>query len=234
VPERVVEPSTEHTRPRPAAASASGPDRRRRVLHLFVEGEVTEASYADRINDHLGRERRFHLKVSMAGGNPRGLVEAAIQMRTEELPRASDRRDPRRDPEVWCLFDRDTHAEIDGAIGDAARNGVRVAFSHPGFELWLLLHFQQFETQLGGRCAELMRKLHRHRGFRHFDKYVGEGEWAALVGHSEDARKRALQLVRLCPSGCCGPEEHPPHCIPTNRDPSTDVWKLLDLLQLRY
>jgi len=108
------------------------------VLHLFVEGEVTEASYADRINDHLGRERRFHLKVSKAGGNPRDLVEAAIQMRTEELPRASDRCDPRQDPEVWCLFDRDTHVEVDGAIADATKNGVRLAFSHPCFELWLL------------------------------------------------------------------------------------------------
>jgi hypothetical protein len=95
------------------------------VLHLFVEGEVTEATYAERINDHLGREQRF-------------------------------------------------------------------------------------------------------------DKYVGEEQWTALVGHFEAARKRALQLVGQCPSGGCGPEEHLPHCIPTNRDPSTDVWKLLDSLQLRY
>jgi len=69
------------------------------VLHLFVEGEVTEATYADRINE-LGRERRFHLKVQerSSGGKPRDLVDAAIRLRTEELPRARDRRDPRREP----------------------------------------------------------------------------------------------------------------------------------------
>jgi hypothetical protein len=204
------------------------------VLYLFVEGEVTEATYAERINDHLGRERRFQLSVSKAGGSPRDLVDAAIRMRTEELPRARDRSDPSRDPEVWCLFDRDTHVEVDGGIADAVKNGVRVAFSHPCFELWLLLHFQQFETPLGGRCADLTRKLRGRAGFKRFDKYVGEEQWAALVGHSEAARKRALQLVGKCPSGGCGPEEHLPHCIPTNRDPSTDVWKLLDSLQLRY
>jgi len=53
-----------------------GPDRRRRVLYLFVEGEVTEATYAERINDHLGRERRFHghphLRLGAALGNGRG------------------------------------------------------------------------------------------------------------------------------------------------------------------
>jgi hypothetical protein len=205
------------------------------VLHLFVEGQVTEATYADRINE-LGRERRFHLKVQerSTGGKPRDLVDAAIQLRTEELPRARDRRDPRREPEVWCLFDRDEHGEVDTAIADATRNGVRVAFSHPCFELWLLLHFQPFATPLSGRCGDLTGKLRQHHGFKRFNKHIGEVEWAALCGRLDDARVRALQLVERCRSGGCGPEEHAPHCVPTNRDPSTDVWKLLDSLRLRY
>ncbi len=127
------------------------------MLHLFVEGRVTEASDADRIND-LGREGRFHLQVHerRTAGQPRNLVDAAVLLRTEELPRARERRDPRREPEVWCLFDRDEHGEVDTAIAEGIRNGVRVAFSHPCFELWLLLHFQAFATPLGGRCADLM------------------------------------------------------------------------------
>jgi hypothetical protein len=214
----------------------SGPDRRRRVLHLFVEGEVTEATYADRINEHFGRERRFHLKVHerRTAGKPRELVDAAISLRIEELPRVRERRDPRREPEVWCLFDRDEHGEVDTAVAEAIRNGVQVAFSHPCFELWLLLHFQPFAAQLNGRCADLTSKLRQQHRFERFDKHVGEMEWAALDGRFDDARTRALQLVAQCPSGGCGPEEHGPHCVPTKRDPSTDVWKLLDSLRLRY
>jgi hypothetical protein len=205
------------------------------VLHLFVEGQVTEASYADRIND-LGREQRFHLKVHerRTAGKPRDLVDEAISLRTRELPRARDRRDLRREPEVWCLFDRDEHGDVDTAIAETLRNGVRVAFSHPCFELWLLLHFQLYATPLSGRCADVTSKLRKYKGFERFDKYIGEVEWAALSGHSDAARTRALQLVHECPSGGCGPEDHASNCVPTKRDPSTDVWKLLDSLRLRY
>jgi len=206
------------------------------VLHLFVEGEVTEASYADRVNEHFGQQRRFHLKVHerRTGGKPPELVGAAIRLRAEELPQVADRRDPGLEPEVWCLFDRDEHGEVDAAVAEATRNGIRVAFSHPCFELWLLLHFQPFATPLSGRCRDLTRKLRLHDGFQRYDKHISEVEWAALCGRFGDARTRALQLVQQCPSAGCGPQEHAPHCVPTKRDPSTDVWKLLDSLELRY
>jgi hypothetical protein len=206
------------------------------VLHLFVEGEVTEATYADRINEHFGQKRRFHLKVHerKTSGTPHDLVDAAARLRADELPDVNTRRDPRREPEVWCLFDRDRHVGVDAAIAEATRNGVLVAFSHPCFELWLLLHFQPLATPLDGRCSHLTGKLRQHGGFGRFAKHIGRTQWMALSGRSEDARKRALRLVEECPAGGCGPREHAPHCIPTNRDPSTDVWKLLDSLRLRY
>lgn len=194
---------------------------------------MTEPTYADRINE-LGRERRFHLSVSRAGGSPRDLVDAAIRLRADELPRVRDRRDPRRAPEAWCLFDRDEHGEVDVAVAKAARNGVQVAFSHPCFELWLLLHFQPFSVPLSGRCGDLAGRLRHQAGFECFDKHVGQAEWSGLAGRSADARLRALDLVERCASGGCGPGDHAVHCAPTNRDPSTDVWKLLDSLELRY
>jgi hypothetical protein len=96
------------------------------------------------------------------------------------------------------------------------------------------LHFQAFGTPLSGRCRSLSSLIRQYEGFKAFDKYIGEAEWAALIGHSSDARSRALQLIEHCPTGGCGPEEHSSHCVPTNRDPSTDVWKLLDSLRLNY
>ena len=87
---------------------------------------------------------------------------------------------------------------------------------------------------MSGRCGDLTGKLRQHHGFKRFDKHIGEVEWAALCGRFDDARMRALHLVEQCRSGGCGPEEHAPHCVPTNRDPSTDVWRLLDSLRLGY
>jgi len=46
--------------------------------------------------------------------------------------------------ELWVVFDRDenTPQEVYAAFRLARQNGIRIAFSHPCFELWLLLHFK--------------------------------------------------------------------------------------------
>jgi hypothetical protein len=55
--------------------------------------------------------------------------------------------------EVWALFDRDQHTDVREAFArieehnaEAAVNSyedIQIGFSHPSFDLWLLLHFQQ-------------------------------------------------------------------------------------------
>ena len=52
--------------------------------------------------------------------------------------------------EVWAFFDRDQWSDIPQVFAAARRAGVRVAFSHPAFELWLMLHFRQFAAPQGG------------------------------------------------------------------------------------
>jgi hypothetical protein len=113
-------------------------------------------------------------------------VDGAIDLYplTDAHPRKEEnleRGDVRREPEAWCLFDRDEHGEVDTAVAEASRNGVRVAVSHPCIELWLLLHFQPFMTRLSGRCGGLTRKLRRHEGFKSFDKYICAVEWDVTV-----------------------------------------------------
>ncbi|MGH4014458.1 MAG: RloB family protein [Pseudonocardiaceae bacterium] len=46
--------------------------------------------------------------------------------------------------EVWGLFDHDGRMDIDQVCSRAKREQVKVALSHPFFDLWLLLHFQDF------------------------------------------------------------------------------------------
>ncbi|MFC7931492.1 hypothetical protein [Streptomyces cinereoruber] len=38
-------------------------------------------------------------------------------------------------PEVWCPFGRDEHQQIPDAFEPTKAEGVRIAFSHPCFEL---------------------------------------------------------------------------------------------------
>ncbi|NKC10848.1 MAG: GNAT family N-acetyltransferase [Gammaproteobacteria bacterium] len=46
--------------------------------------------------------------------------------------------------QVWAVFDRDEHPRFNDAIALCTRSGVGVARSNPCFEVWLLLHEQDF------------------------------------------------------------------------------------------
>lgn len=47
--------------------------------------------------------------------------------------------------EVWAVFDRDDHPHFDEAITKCESNGVNVARSNPCFEVWLILHLEDFQ-----------------------------------------------------------------------------------------
>jgi RloB-like protein len=44
---------------------------------------------------------------------------------------------------------------VDKLIDEAFASGVQVAFSHPCFELWLLLHFRDHGAPHGGSCGSV-------------------------------------------------------------------------------
>jgi hypothetical protein len=73
--------------------------------------------------------------------------------------------------QLWALFDRDQHQDIPQAMRDARDGGVRVAFSHPSFDLWLLLHFTSTSGQQGGSSRIVHQKLRQCAGFETFDSH---------------------------------------------------------------
>ncbi|MET8136254.1 RloB family protein [Streptomyces sp. NPDC005251] len=223
-----------------------------RVLFIACEGEVTEPQYLDHLNARYGNggdgERQPFLIHSISAKN--GLIPsrtvAAVCDRTQA---AGD--------EAWVLFDRDGHHDIPKALEEAAEANVQVCFSHPSFELWLLLHFQAMSGRQSGSNTNVLNKLRAaHPAFRSFDvrndKSVKGARSDAL--HDDDAAKKAVanarSLVNQCEHGDCKanrrnvkpvrrdsvPEStdkwaarsgHAVDCPVLKRDPSTDVWRLL-------
>ncbi|MFC3960750.1 RloB domain-containing protein [Nocardia jiangsuensis] len=118
-----------------------------------------------------------------------------------------------------------------------ARCGVQIAFSHPSFGLWLLLHFQSFGGAQGGSDRIVHEKLRGRQHWESFsdrgDKSVGGYRAATLTGKHRAAARRAEKLTEDCPTdGCSAASGHRSHCDPLKRDPSTDVWRLLEALGL--
>jgi RloB-like protein len=175
------------------------PVRARLTILVWCGAIRTEPDYFN------GLRRRFRnsgvtIKVRSVGAAPDVLVRAAASYRDSKGPGAFD--------QVWCVVDTDEF-DIDAAVTEARRNGVRLAISNPCFELWLLLHHADCRSFCAG-CAEVVRRLRKY--LPNYDKaQVAFSDFADGV---LDAVKRARGLE---PTG----EEH-------RHNPSTNVWRLVE------
>jgi hypothetical protein len=201
--------------------------RRKRVVHVFTEGLVTEPSYIEIIRaqgtpDDPALTVDVHIANSKAPGSqrkPLKLVEAAVQLMREETRKAK-RGGLKRAymPQVWCLFDRDEHEGIETALKQAKEGDVRVAFSHPCFEVWRLLHHKPVTGTFAGVCDQVTVRLP-------FARNPKDAENPKLVlphqippGSYPDTKKRAVRM-----NG-----QHADHVSKLHRDPYTDVFEFVE------
>ncbi|MEU8278108.1 RloB family protein [Microbispora bryophytorum] len=235
---------------RPLAPGFGPHSREVRVLYVACEGESTEPDYLQYLNEQFGdgdgRGRqpfRIQPVYRRNGRTPCEVVEAVCKAAGED--------------EAWALFDRDQWDDIPQAIKDAAESRIELAFSHPSFDLWLLLHFQAFGGAQSGSSKLVVEKLRQAKGADAFKDYDKRGDKSvkgarrnALKGREDKAVAHARSLVASCAHGLCkpgrakvgpvgenaapqSPQEwaarsgHAPDCPVLQRDPSTDVWRLL-------
>ncbi|WP_282794380.1 RloB family protein [Streptomyces sp. CC224B] len=226
---------------------------RERILYVGCEGESTEPDYLRYLNGRFGNGER---------GNPPFRIVPVFEKDGLTPERVVDKVNVKADgDEAWALFDRDRHTKIPQAVADAAATGVELCFSHPSFDLWLLLHFQEFGGKQSGSSENVKTKLRKaHLAFKKFDerndKSVKGPRATALAGKAVHAITNARRLVSQCEHGACkaaqakivetrepggtvvrsGPKPperwaarsgHAPTCPVLDRDPSTDVWRLL-------
>ncbi|GAA5027445.1 hypothetical protein GCM10023335_64180 [Streptomyces siamensis] len=210
---------------------------RPREVYIFTEGEVTEPEFIEFVQEHgaraqQGREVNHSIEnaaVSAGRRKPLPLVEDAIHKLAEAertAKRAGLKPEDWNWPQVWCLFDRDQHRDIPTAFARAKKAGVYVAYSHPCFELWRLLHYQNYTSTFGGVCGDVASRLKEQRGFAQTygsstrpvspedAKRVKPGQ---LTGNYQRARQYAQKIN----SAHTGPDQ-------TRWDPYTDVWRLVE------
>lgn len=222
-----------------------------RVLFIACEGEVTEPQYLDHLNARYGDggdgERQPFLIHPISAKN--GLIPSRTVAAVRDLKQAEGE-------EAWVLFDRDGHHDIPKALREAAEANIQVCFSHPSFDLWLLLHFQAMSGRQSGSNKEIVKKLRAaHPAYKSFDvkndkSVKGERRDALDDKAAKQAVKHARSLVNQCEHGGCKADNRKPKPVPRGsapesdrkwaarsghaedcpvlkRDPSTDVWRLL-------
>ncbi|MBR0984666.1 RloB domain-containing protein [Bradyrhizobium liaoningense] len=122
-------------------------------------------------------------------------VPLSILRRAREILANRDH-DFGQNDQVWAVFDRDDHPEVARAISEAIASGIRVGFSNPCFELWLVLHYRDFDapvtrTQIQRVLRDLMPKYNPRRS-----KEISFSEICDAV-ESAEARAEAMDRRRV-------------------------------------
>jgi len=190
------------------------------VFYVVTEGEGTEYDYFRRLNNAFGSDWKFLIRmlppaVRRNGLTPTRVVEHACRLADEPAIK-----------QVWGLFDHDGRKDIDQTCLREKPDRVRVALSHPSFELWLLLHFQDFPpVAQHGRNDAIIEKLRAaHQAFADYgkrDKRIGAPRFAALM--EGDGIRNAVRRSRSL-------SRHFACETPSQRDPSTEMYLLIEAL----
>ncbi|MFJ6568931.1 RloB family protein [Streptomyces sp. NPDC091292] len=220
-----------------------GRESRARQVYIFTEGAVTEPEYIDIILRHGVPERpdrrvERHFENASAVGKyrkPLTMVQEAVRILRKVEREAKDaglnRDESWNWPQVWVLFDRDDHLHIPEAVRLADKEGVRYAYSHPCFELWRLLHYQNYTSTFGGVCGDASSKLRAQQGFA--QTY---GAKVRAVSEQESKHLRREQVLKTADQDrYAAAREHAKKINerhsstnPNTWDPYTNVWEFVE------
>lgn len=140
------------------------PTRRVRKFILVVcEGEKTERVYLESLRSALEISKTT-VEIVGAGAEIVGVVSEAIDR--GEKRRAEAEQSNRLLPydEVWGVVDterRNDNPSWEQGVERARAAGLKLAWSNPCFEFWLLLHFEHNGSSFDG-CAKVRPLLRKH------------------------------------------------------------------------
>ncbi|MEX3100544.1 MULTISPECIES: RloB family protein [unclassified Streptomyces] len=224
-----------------------GAKTRPRQVYVFTEGKVTEPEYIDivlrnGVPEKPGRTVQHHIENPTGEGKlrkPLRMVQDAVRTRrkVEREAKAAGLKPPQVDdggekgdwnwPQVWVLFDRDDHPDIQQAMQEADKEGIRVAYSFPCFELWRLLHYTNYTSTFGkGSCGTANSRLRSCPGFA-----ATYGRGVRTVSEQESKHMREEQVLSKDGERYFNAKKYAQAINkraqspdPNDWDPYTDVW----------
>ena len=162
---------------------------------LFCEGANTEPGYFQALQKVV-RRALVEIKINPAVGVPFTIAEEAVDLARKTIPMKGKQRvrnSFEEHDQIWAVFDRDDHPRFDEAVRLCETYGVRVARSNPCFEVWLILHYEDFNKLLDRRKVQQhFQKLH--------PKYDCDGgkevDAQAILRHIDKAERLAARQLK--------------------------------------
>lgn len=155
----------------------------RRFL-LVCEGEETEPNYFEALKNTLPTNM-IKIDIHGEGKNTLALVNCAIKKRITDV-------------EKWVIFDKDDCPDKDfnAAIKLAEKNDIKCAWSNQAFELWFILHFEDFASGLHRNTykEKISSSLKKYDNKFKYEKNMNMYELLQKYGDEKKAITRAKKL----------------------------------------
>ena len=157
-----------------------------RSFTIFCEGENTEPAYFRALERKYKRQALIALEI-VPVGVPMTIAQRASARMKQRRGNSFDEKD-----QVWAVFDRDEHPNHEAAVRMCEQNRVGVARSNPCFEVWLILHENDYDRSDHRRAVQRHLKTLRPE----YDPDNGKScDCHDLVSRVEQAEARAARQL---------------------------------------
>lgn len=151
---------------------------------IFCEGKNTEPGYFGALKNKY-KNALISIETHDGVGVPITIANRAVDQ-SNELKLSKDSYEEA--DQVWAVFDRDVHHKYRDAIAHCENNNVGVGRSNPCFELWLILHIEDYDSPNSHKAVQkYFQKCH--------SKYNRKGnktpDYPSLLEQIEKAETRA-------------------------------------------
>ncbi|WP_338553512.1 RloB family protein [Paenibacillus sp. KS-LC4] len=191
-----------------------GTKEKRETFLIVCEGKQTEPNY---FRSFPIKSEVVHLDIRGEGKNTISLVQEAVKLKNAAIKQGKPY------VQVWCVFDKDSFSneQFNNAIKLCKDVSIDYAYSNEAFELWYLLHFNYIDTALSREQYKDMLSERLGKTYRKEDPNI----YALLQqkGREDQAIQRAKKLEKhhISING---------KLDPCNQNPSTNVFKLVEIL----
>lgn len=188
----------------------------REVKHTFLlvcDDLKTSPIYFRGYNNDY-RDSPLKIECPRSGGqDPVNIIKYAKKLLNAEY----DWLDLKTKDAVWCVFDRDETSDesIKEVCNMANKKNIKTCFSNPCFEVWYLLHFEDYNTTLGD-CRNVITKLKGH-----IPTYEKNRDFYEVL------KPYTLTAVRRAQKLCDNSEKDSDDLLCRNSDPCTQVYLIV-------
>ena len=167
----------------------------KRRFILFCEGENTEPQYFSALKQRH-ENALIDVEIVRGVGVPMTIAKKAIEY--GKSVNSKQKKDSfEENDQIWAIFDRDEHPKYSDAVSDCEQNGINVGRSNPCFEVWLILHEQEFDAYIDRHQVQKILGELRPEYCKHGAKSPNCEEMVTRVDVAEKRSKKQLARRKM-------------------------------------